>query len=380
MAFAPPLMPTVSRPWRCHRPVINLRALSVLLLGTVCAAQGQSRGAGATRMLQLIDSIRVAEDDTLFLARPFHIVTGPSGHYFVVDGTEARVLEIARSGRIVRAFGRRGRGPGELVMPYSAAIGGDSILAVMDNGQKRVVLYNLHTGRYLRNFLLLGWQPSLQFSGDQLLAGILEVDPGTAVVRLTFTGERISAEGVIPPVIKTHPLLRSGFGAVRFTEAGNAVFAVFEVSQSLFHWRRGARVAEEIPVPTVRRKGVRPDLFDELVRDPSKAAALGYDRSVPMLLSFLSPDILGLVTVDGQITAAGLVGTYALTVIDTGRGRVCPDIEVPAERDPLPQLTLSGDTLVVLQQGLDERGQPTSMIRRFLVRLEGCSWIAVPGR
>jgi hypothetical protein len=329
-------------------------------------------------LLQLVDSIRVSENDTLFLARPFHIVGGPAGHYFVVDGTEARVLEIARSGQIVRTFGRRGRGPGELERPYSATVSGDSILAVMDNGQKRVIMYDIRTGKYRGSFPQLGWLPSLQFSDRELLAGVLEVDSGTAVVRLALTGDRVGAEGVLPAVLQRHPMLRSGFGAVTFTQAAEGIFAAFEVSQSVFHWQRGDRVAEEIPVPKVRRKGVREDLFDELVRDPSKAAALAFDRSLPLLLSSIGPGILGLVTVDGQMTPTGIAGTLSLTVIDLRRARACPDIVVPAGEDPRPQVTLAGDTLVVLEQSMDTRGQPALTIRRFLVRPESCTWLAIP--
>jgi hypothetical protein len=353
-------------------------ALAVLVLGVPLTAQAQGREVATSRMLRPVDSVSIAENDTLLLSRPAQILVGPRGRYFVVDIGEARVLQIAPSGQIVRIFGRRGRGPGELETPSSAAVGGDSILGVMDNGQRRVVLYNLHTGSYRGSFVLLGWLPTLHFSSGALLAGMLQVDSGTAVVRLDLTGERVAADGILPPVIKKHPMLRSGFGAVTFTEVNDEVFAAFEVSQSVFHWQRGARVAEEIPVPVLRRKGVRPGLFEELIRDPSKAPALAFDRSIPTLLSFIGPRILGLVTLDGHFEQAAFVGTFALTVIDLARRRVCPDIAVPAPRDPLPRITLAGDTLVVLQQGEDARGQPMSMIRRFLVRTEGCDWKAIP--
>ena len=308
------------------------------------------------------------------------MVGGPLGHYFVVDGTETRVLEIARSGQILRTFGRRGRGPGEFERPYAATVGGDSILAVMDNGQRRVVIYDLRTGKYRGSFLLLGWMPTLQFSDGELLAGVLDVDSGTAVVRLALTGDRLGAEGILPAVIKRHPMLRSGFGVVAFTQAADGIFAAFEVSQSVFRWRRGDRVAQEIPVPKVRRKGVREDLFDELVRDPSKAAVLAFDRSLPLLLSSIGPSRLGLVTIDGKMTPTGIAGTLSLTVIDLERDRVCPDITIPAEEDPRPQVTFSGDTLVVLQQTMHTAGQPVTTIRRFLVHPEGCNWLAIPRR
>lgn len=358
-------------------PATGIVAAVLVTLAPVLEAQ--QRGAGAGDRLRAVDSVRVAESDTLFLARPFDLVVGPTGHYFVVDGGEARVVEITPSGRIVRVFGRRGRGPGELLIPESATIGGDSLLAVMDNGQKLVVTYSVATGMHRGSFLLRGWLPTLGSSRGQLLAGVLEVETGTAVVRFTATGERLGAEGILPPVIRRHPELRAGFGLVTFTESEDGVFAAYEVSQSLYRWQKGSRVAEEIPLPVVRRKGVRPELFEELMRDPSKAAQLAYDRSVPIRLAPMGPRTLALVTLDGRLVQTGLVGTYSLTVIDLARGRVCPDIEIPTVQAPRPMIALVRDTVVVLEQRDDAAGQPLTTVRRLVVRTDGCDWLAIPG-
>jgi len=183
---------------------------------------------------------------------------------------------------------------------------------------------------------------------------------------------------VVPALIQKHPMLQSAFGSVTITEARGEVFASFEVSQSIFHWKQGARVAEEIPLPTVRRKGVRPSLFDELLQDPSKASTLAFDRSIPQLLSEIGPRILALVTLDGRFEKTSFLGAYSLTVVDLDRRRVCADLQVPAPQDPLPRITLRGDTLIVLQQSEDTRGQPAATIRRFHIRTEGCEWKALP--
>jgi len=168
--------------------------LAVLLVGNALHTGRQAQPANTRSVLRPIDSVRIAENDSLLLSRPTHMVAGPRGHYFVADADEARVIEIAPSGQVVRVFGRRGRGPGELQTPGSIAESGDSLLAVMDNGQRRVVLYNLRTGTYQGSFVLNGWIPTLSFSGSALLAGVLQVDSGTALVRLSPTGERLEAQ------------------------------------------------------------------------------------------------------------------------------------------------------------------------------------------
>ena len=353
----------------------TLVATLLLLAPTILAQQPAAITEG---LLRPVDSVRITENDSLFLARPFDVAVAPNGDYYVVDGGEAHVLQISPAGRILRVFGRKGRGPGELERPSHAAIGGDSLLAVMDNGQQRVVVYSLATGRFRTSFLLPGWLPTLQFSGGALLAGVLQVDSGTALVRYTTTGQRLGSEGVLPPVIQKHPALYAGFGGVTFTETPDGVFAVFEVSPSVYHWDRGSRTAETIPVPTVRRKGVRPGLFEDLLRDPSKARDLAYDRSVPIRLSAMGAHTLGFLTQDGRLEKTGLVGTYALTVIDLARRRACADIPIPAPQSPRPLVTFVGDTVIVLQQADDARGQPAAFLRRYVVRTGSCDWRAIP--
>ncbi len=109
--------------------------------------------------LRPIDSVRIAENDSLLLSRPNRIVVGSRGDYFVVDGAEARVLEITSAGRIVRTFGRKGSGPGEFQAPGSSAVQGDTLLAVMDVVLGRVALFDLRTGKYESGFPLRAGLP-----------------------------------------------------------------------------------------------------------------------------------------------------------------------------------------------------------------------------
>jgi hypothetical protein len=353
-------------------------ALILLLLASALSAQAHAQVPAAPPFLRPIDSVRIAENDTLLLSRPNRIVVGPRGHYFIADGGESRVLELAPSGAIVRTFGHRGRGPGEFQVPGFLALGGDSLLAVMESGQRRVIEFDLHTGNYKSSYSLIGWSPTFLVRGSTMVAGVLQPDSGTALVSLSSTGDRVGAEGVIPTIARTHPMLLGGFGGVTFTEMDQDVYAVFEVSQSLYHWKRGARVGDEVPIPAVRRKGVRQEMFEELLRDPSRAPSLAFDRSLPVLLAVMAPGALVLGTMDGEFDGKTFVGTYSVTVIDLERRRVCADLEVPAPRDPLPRIAVRGDTIVVVQQGIDSSGQQAAAIRRFQIRTVGCDWKPLP--
>lgn len=128
------------------------------------------------------------------------------------------------------------------------------------------------------------WPPTARTSGNQITATAFDADSQTALVRLAWSGEVLGREGVLPDVGRRQPILLQGafFGAA-FTEVDSLVFAAFELSPVIHQWTAGARTATEIAVPAVRRRGVRPELFEEMLRDPSKAPVLVFDRSVPVL-------------------------------------------------------------------------------------------------
>ena len=359
--------------------IMRIRAVLVLLsLAAINVLAGaQTRRGELAAGLRPIDSVRIAETNSLLLSRPNRLVVGNRGHYFVADAAESRVLEITPSGTIVRAFGRKGSGPGEFQAPGSLAVSGDSLLAVMDVSLGRVALFDIRTGRYKSGFPLAAGLPSptLRIQGASVFSGRLQSDLRSAVVELSFKGDQVSMEGMIPAVLRAHPEFVPLFGAVIFAQAGTDTYALFEVSQSLFRWKRGAHAGDEVPIPVVHRKGVKPGLFESLSRDPSKGETIAFDRSLPFVLEVIRPNVLGLVTLDGTLTKNGFSGTYFVTVIDLSLRRVCADLEVPAPHDPRPLVAFSGDTLVVLQQGADPTGQPASAIRRFRIVTDGCAWL-----
>lgn len=89
-----------------------LTAALIALLAAPLAAQARPVPPDGLRELRRVRSV---ESDTLFLSRPTEMALGADGHVFVSEGPEARVLDIAPDGRIARAFGRKGRGPGEFL-------------------------------------------------------------------------------------------------------------------------------------------------------------------------------------------------------------------------------------------------------------------------
>lgn len=282
------------------------------------------------------------------------------------------------SGRLVRFIGRKGSGPGELRQPASLATSGDTLLGAWDLAQRRVVLWDLRTGKPRSAFSLGGWFPQLHFERGKLRVAAVQGDSAAAVVRMTIDGDQRVAEGVIPELLKRSPVLVGGFGGVFVADDGEDSYAVFEVANQLFRWRQGSRTATATGIPRKQRRGVRTELFDEILRNPDTAASLAFDRSVPVALHRLSAGRLGLVTMDGALQkGTNFVGTFHLTLLDVVRGRACVDAVVPTRSEPLPSLAFAGDTLAVLQQGEDASGQPGTWITRYVVDPGQCTWLTM---
>lgn len=324
--------------------------------------------------LSLVDSVRVVESASVFLSRPTRIHVSARGSYFVVDQQEGRVVEVAPTGRIARVLGRKGRGPGELIQPAALASSADTLLSVVDLGQRQLVSWDLRSGAPLSPIPLQGWLPQIQYVRGELRIGVLASDASTTVYSPAPDGSRRGADGALPYPYRRNPILMSGFGGVFFADDGDKAYAVFDVANSVFSWRRGSHSAEARPLPVSTRKGLRPGLFDELVNDPSKAASLAYDRSMPHGLYVIGPDRLVLVTLDGSPGPTGFTGRFHASVIDMRALRGCVDAPVPAAPEPLASITVSGDTLVVLQQLEGADGEIATWIHRYRIGTEGCRW------
>jgi peptidylamidoglycolate lyase len=70
----------------------------------------------------------------IHIGKPFGIVYGHDDHFYVCDGTNARVTKVDRSGKIVGFFGVPGDGPGQLSTAHDIAVApnGDILVGHLD--------------------------------------------------------------------------------------------------------------------------------------------------------------------------------------------------------------------------------------------------------
>lgn len=366
-----------------------MRLLFALFLASLSGIAVLEGNQGATPQgLRALEAVRIHETDTLFLSRPSHMVLGARGHVYVTEAREARVLDIGPSGRIERVFGRNGRGPGEFVSPTSMAASGDTLLAVYDHATKRITFIDIAGWRLRRvSPLLTQGPPVIKFAGRDLLVSTWDFEMKTSLAKaVEGTGNLVERQGTIPDLgPQTQMMIQGAFWNGTFAPAADEIFAMYEVSNSLYRWKRGARDAREVVLPVVRRKGIPAGLFERLFRDPANATpAMIYERSAPMAIAQVSEDIMAVVTMDVKVEGDMWSGIHHVTLYDHRRDRVCADLLVPASRlkvalarDPLPVVAVRGNTLALLEQAEDATGVPIQLLRRYRIEPSRCEWSAI---
>lgn len=76
--------------------------------------------------------------------QPSSIVTAPNGDIFVGDGhgSTARIVKFSKDGTFIKAWSRKGAGPGELDLPHALAMDSTGRLFVGDRGNSRIVIFD----------------------------------------------------------------------------------------------------------------------------------------------------------------------------------------------------------------------------------------------
>jgi len=81
---------------------------------------------------------------------PSDILIAPNGDIFVADGhggdTNARIVKLSKDGKFIKAWGKKGSGPGEFDTPHGLAMDSAGRLFVADRSNSRVQVFNQDGG------------------------------------------------------------------------------------------------------------------------------------------------------------------------------------------------------------------------------------------
>jgi hypothetical protein len=172
--------------------VIAASALVFLALGALAPAPASAAPWGFVRDFGM-------EGDGA-LRYPMGIAVGPTGHIYVADTGNNRVVRFDAEGRFVSAFGSKGTGPGQFDRPAGVAITSDGSVVVTDTYNHRVQKFTA-AGTHLAT-----WQPA---APDELRFPFgVAIGPGD-VVHVANTGDG-TIENAPEEILK----LRASDGAV----------------------------------------------------------------------------------------------------------------------------------------------------------------------
>jgi sugar lactone lactonase YvrE len=107
----------------------------------------------------------------------------PDGAIFVADGhggdSNARIVKFSRDGTFVKAWGRKGSGPGEFDTPHSLAMDSRGRLFVADRGNSRIQIFD-QDGAWLATWKQFGRPSGLYIDAhDTLFAADTQSDDKT---------------------------------------------------------------------------------------------------------------------------------------------------------------------------------------------------------
>ena len=100
---------------------------------------------------------------------PCDVAVAENGDIFVADGHwNARIVKFSKDGTFIKAWGRKGSGPGEFDVPHTLVIDKRGRLLVGDRSNKRIEIFD-QDGRYLTEWTHLGSPSGMFISADDTL-------------------------------------------------------------------------------------------------------------------------------------------------------------------------------------------------------------------
>jgi len=98
------------------------------------------------KLLMTLGKPGVAGDGPDTFNGPSDILIAPNGEIFVADGhggdTNARIVKLSKDGKFIKAWGKKGSGPGEFDTPHSLAMDSGGRLFVADRSNSRIQIFD----------------------------------------------------------------------------------------------------------------------------------------------------------------------------------------------------------------------------------------------
>jgi hypothetical protein len=332
------------------------------------------RGAGvAEPVVHRLGTIDLTENDTAYLGRPAALSVDPEdGSLYVTDAFWGRVLRFSPSGALVRMYGRRGEGPGELKSPGTVEVV-DSAVVVLD--VNRLTRYAREDGRFLGSTRFSGTLTSLRpLRGRLWMAGLNLAQHASLATWAPGEGA-VRALGTIPPQFTESEPLAGIYTGAELAVWGDTVLVGYEGLNRLTLFHTDGRPIRALSVPVRARKGELPNVVEAMkhLDFPGQFSA----NSVLFRLERMPSGNFALVHYDQMIEGDLITARVFLSLLAPDFSRACVDREIPVSRDAQPYTAFRGDTLYVVQQQVSGERSKT-LVDRWLIDELACP--GVPAR
>ena len=379
------------------------RALCLLLFaGSACSradlvASGSECPPGARALTsRLVDSVVLHESPATLLGNPAMTFTAtPDGSLFIPDLELNRVSVYDGHGVLRGQLGRSGGGPGEFLSVGTFGIARDSLLLQSDDGGTRLNVYDSRSLAYRGQISYEGYFSWISPARDGFLVGLLgsygvaflSWDHIAAALQRNQIDPLRSARVARPLEYRRYPLLNA-WQDVKVVENGKGLLTLFGGTDYLLA-DDSSGATDTIPVPICRRRGAPKARLERWFTRPpgtaaeARAARDATDNTISALLGlWRRPNGEFLIWFqdpafeqDGRI----FKGVAYLTVLSADLRRECIDARFEAPGTERARLTVSADSVFVLDQvstDLDG-GTARTVVRKYLLDLSSCRWVQV---
>ncbi|MDO8632483.1 MAG: peptidyl-alpha-hydroxyglycine alpha-amidating lyase family protein [Phycisphaerales bacterium] len=135
------------------------------------------------KVLMTLGKAGVAGDGPDTFNMPSAVLIAPNGDIFIGDGhggnSNARMLKFSKDGHFIKAWGKKGTGPGDFETPHTLAMDSRGRLFVGDRGNNRIQIFD-QDGRFLEEWKQFGRPSGVFIDGnDTLYVADHQSDPKT---------------------------------------------------------------------------------------------------------------------------------------------------------------------------------------------------------
>lgn len=359
--------PQTIRRWRRQGGAAFLVALA-----WACSPQERDPGE-AGPPLELVDSTRLAEADSLYVGRPTSLALDPQdGSLYVGDAFAERVIRFGRNGEPVRVYGSRGEGPGEF-RGVGQILVMNSDVVVADVYHKVLNVFDRNTGEFRRSRSVEALLKRGVRDDGVVWIGAQNPERNTGVVRWDLRADTLDYVVARPREYTESPHLAGIFTGASVAPWSDTLLVGFSGSNKLFLTSESGEVLDTIDIPTRRRRGVPDDVVRRLDEVSSSFPEMFSLISALFHMHRLPNGDFALVHHDQEIDGRLITADVYVSLLSRDRTRACVDIPVPVSKDAQPIPAFRGDTLFVMEQRVEEQSTST-IVKAYRIRGTSCEW------